>query len=289
MKIIRLAIALVLPALLLAGCTTTFVYNRLDWLIPWYVDGWVDISRDQRQQLRQQLEPRLQWHREEELARYIDILDRIEADLAGPVDAIRVRHWVDDILTAVERVERSMMTVALEFGATISDEQMDEFLGTLWEQQQEYEKEFLSRSDPEYFDDDFETLKEFVQRFMGRLSPEQEDILRRASQNLQRFDKAWLEERQDWLQKLEPLLQREEGWQDAVRTAYEARKRERTAAYHATFEHNLAVITQAIAEVIGAASERQQRRTLKEIDDIRGRIRKLIESRKEQQELQAGV
>lgn len=288
MRLFKTAIALIVTTLLLTGCSSTLVYNRLDWLIPWYVDGWVDISREQRQLLRQQLEPRLQWHREEELVRYIEILDRVEADLAGPIEPAQVRRWVDEILAAAERVERSMMGVALEFGATISDQQMDEFLQTLWEQQEEYEEEFLSRSDADYFDDDFDTLSDFLKRFLGRLSPAQQDILRAASRSLQRFDKAWLEERHQWLDTLEPLMQREEGWQQAVSAAYDARQKNRTPEYHATFEHNLDVITRAIAEVINQASERQQRRAVEEIEDIRGKVEKLIQSRKAQDQAAAG-
>ena len=86
MRRTRTTITLFLAALVLAGCMASFAYNRLDWLIPWYVDGYVDLTRDQRQLLKEQLAPSLQWHRQEELVHYVEILDRIEAGLAGPVD-----------------------------------------------------------------------------------------------------------------------------------------------------------------------------------------------------------
>ena len=50
--------ALVVVALL-AGCAS-FTYNRLDWLIPWYVDGYVDLTGDQRALLRERLTPSLE-------------------------------------------------------------------------------------------------------------------------------------------------------------------------------------------------------------------------------------
>ena len=97
----RKLIAVVLLTLLVAGCTMSFTYNHLDWLIPWYVDDYVDLSRQQRQLLQGQLGPVLQWHREEELERYLEILDQIEADLAGEVSAAQVRSWADEIIAAV--------------------------------------------------------------------------------------------------------------------------------------------------------------------------------------------
>ena len=54
--------------LTLVGCSsTTFVYNRLNLIIPWYVGKYVDLSRDQKKVLDAELQPFLQWHRHEEL------------------------------------------------------------------------------------------------------------------------------------------------------------------------------------------------------------------------------
>jgi hypothetical protein len=269
-------LAAIVVAVLLAGCTASFTYNRLDWLIPWYVDGYVDLTREQRAQLRERLAPRLQWHREEELARYVTILDRIEADLAGPVDAATVRAWTDEILAAAQRVEKSMMGVALEFGGEVSDEQVAEFIASLWERQREYEEEFLERSDAEYAEDDFDNLSDFIERFLGRLAPEQEAVLREAANGLVRFDKAWLEERRAWLRTLEDLLQREPGWQEAVMQAYEARLTLRSPAYRSAFEHNVGLITAAYARVLSSMSERQHERAREELGDLRRTLRKLM-------------
>jgi hypothetical protein len=123
---------LLLAAALLAGCTATFTYKHLDWLIPWYVDGYVDLSRDQRRLLQDQLGPALQWHQQEELARYVEILDQIESDLARDVSAEQIQRWADDIISAAERVEERMLSVALDFGSELSDQQIDEFVESLW-------------------------------------------------------------------------------------------------------------------------------------------------------------
>lgn len=253
-------------------------YNRLDWLIPWYVDGYVDLTRAQRQALQEQLSPWLAWHRDEELAQYLVLLDDIEADLGGPVEAGTVRGWAMRLLSAAQRVERSMMEVALEFGPEVSDEQMREFVENLWEHQDEYEEEFYGRSDTEYAEDDFENLSDFLERFLGRLDANQQAALSEAARNLQRFDRAWLRERRAWLNTLEPLLlAREPGWQGTVMAAYETRIRDRTAEYNAALEHNLDRISEAYARALSGMSERQHRKATAEIEDLRRTLRKLME------------
>ena len=71
-----------LLAVCLVACSTSFAYNRLDWLIVWYANDYVDLSREQKGFLKARLEPVLEWHRHEELLTCIDLLDRIEKDLA---------------------------------------------------------------------------------------------------------------------------------------------------------------------------------------------------------------
>ena len=272
-------IAALLLTLLAAGCTMSFTYNHLDWLIPWYVDDYVDLSRQQRQLLQGQLGPVLQWHREEELERYLELLDQIEADLAGEVTAAQVRSWADEIIAAAERVEENMVSVALQFGATLSDEQLAEFMESVWEEHREYEEEFLGRSDEEYIEENKDNLEEFLERFTGRLNDEQDAVLLRAAESLQRFDGVWLEDHEQWLNTLGPLLQRKPGWEDAVREAYANRTLRRSQQYEELLEYNMDVVSQAIADVLNRLNDKQRKHLDDEIEDFRSLVQRLLEER----------
>ena len=164
------------------GCTASFTYNHLDWLIPWWVDDYVDLTRDQRRELRIHLQPALTWHREVELGRYLALIDRIEADLEPGVGPEDVQSWFADFIDAAERVEASLLRVALDFGEGMTQEQVQEFMEAVWEQQSEYEAEYLGRSDAEYEEDNAEYLVEGFDRLMGRLSAAQEDRAQRLAE-----------------------------------------------------------------------------------------------------------
>lgn len=276
LKSCKITLVSLLTTFLLAGCSQTFTYNHLDWLIPWYVDDYVDISLDQKRFLKGELEPLLKWHREEELVRYVEILDRIEADLEAPVTADIVRSWVDEVIAAGERVEDNMLTLALEFSTTLSDEQMQEFTASLWEEQKEYEEEFLTRSDKEYVEENAEYLEDFLRKYIGRLSSEQQQRLLEGAQSMQRFDATWLAEHEAWLTTLEPLSQRPEGWQEAVLAAHANRNQSRPPEYEQIFDHNLHVLTHAVADVLNGMSVKQHQRAVKKINGLRAKILKLI-------------
>ena len=271
----RLA-AVLLALLLLAGCSNTFLYNRLDWLIGWYVDDYVELSRAQEKVFQQRLRPVLDWHRREELALYAALLQQIEADSAAPLDADTVRDWSRQLLLALERIETRLWPLIHETVADLDQEQMAGLLENIRARQRELEEEYLTRTDEEYAEDNFDRLSENLRDFLGSLSAAQEDQIARAALAMQRFDQAWLEERRLWLKTLQRLSAREPGWQTALRAAWAQRKERRTPRYHAHRRHNMDIIHALVAAVLNARSERQDRHLQRELGGLRDDLQSLI-------------
>ena len=271
----RLA-AVLLALLLLAGCGNTFLYNRLDWLIGWYVDDYVELSRAQEKVFQQRLRPVLDWHRREELALYAALLQQIEADSAAPLDADTVRDWSRQLLLALERIEARLWPLIHEIGADLDQEQMAGLLENIRARQRELEEEYLTRTDEEYAEDNFDRLSENLRDFLGPLGAAQEAQIARAAQAMRRLDQAWLEERRLWLKTLQRLSAREPGWQAALQAAWAQRKERRTPRYHAHRRHNMDIIHALVADVLNARSERQDRHLQRELDSLRDDLQTLI-------------
>ena len=111
-------IGLVCILLLLGACSsTTFVYNRLDFLLPWYLDDYAELNRAQDQYLDELLAPFLAWHRAEELPRYIEIIDQIDASLDQPLTADEVALISAEFESAWFRLEGEALDWLLDLGA----------------------------------------------------------------------------------------------------------------------------------------------------------------------------
>jgi len=250
-----------LLGLLLAGCSsTTFLYNRLDFIVPWYVGGYVDLDREQKRQLAGKLEPFLFWHREVELPAYLGILDKANAALDGDVS--------EEQLAAL--------------GETLSQVQLAQFIDRLREEQREFEEDDLSRDDTVYRQDVLGRLEDNLEDYLGRLQPGQRDMLAVAVARLRRGDGVWLGERARWLDRLQALLQREPGWQDDLRQAIATREEFNSALYREIYEHNAAVVYAALAEVLNSRSERQDDRLRRKLLDLREDLEVLIGQAPEQ-------
>ena len=268
---------LALALVLLGGCSsTTFIYNRLDFILPWYLDDYVDLSREQDAFLDQQLAPFLAWHRSEELPRYLEIIDGIDAALDRSLTARDIEAISADFERAWYRLEGRALDWLLALGGELSDAQVQAFLAELWEKQEKYEKKYLDRSDAEYRDDSYESLVDNLQDYLGRLDRAQKQVLEDASSQLIRSDAIWLSERAAWLHRLEVFLQREAGWQERIAGAVANRAETVSDEYVEVYDHNLQVIYAALARVLDSRNEKQDRRLRNRLSDLRNDLETLI-------------
>ncbi len=261
---------LALLLVLLTGCSSTrFAYNRLDFLVPWYLDDYVSLDGYQERLLKSELQPFLAWHRQEELPRYIALLDRVEGKLARELTAADMRIVTEEAEVAIYRLQDRALDWMLALGEHLRDEQMAEFIAVLREQQEEYEEEYLERHDAEYRDDACERLRDNARKYIGRLQREQKAGLAAACAEMRRSDSLWLEARAQWIARLELILQREPGWQEALREALEKRGETVSADYRSTYDHNALVIQQAVAGLLNSRTERQDTHLRRELGKLR--------------------
>lgn len=274
---LRLHRVWILGALLfLSACSSTFVYNRLDFLLPWYLDDYAELNREQETYLDELLSPFLAWHRKQELPSYVSILGGIEDSLSRPLTPAAVAAIFDEFQTAWFRLEGESLEWLLNLGAQLSDEQIAGFLEVLWEQQEEFEEEYLERSEEEFYQDSYDNLLDSSQDYLGTVSEKQRELLRQSSRGLLRSDKAWLQERAGWFTQLGVLLEREPQWQLRVREAVVARRKTISPEYLRIYEHNMGIIYGIVAQLLNERSEQQDRHLRKKLSELREDLEILI-------------
>jgi hypothetical protein len=86
----------------------------------------------------------------------------------------------------------------------------------------------------------------------------------------------WLQERADWTERLAVILQRQPGWQEQVREAIARRNETVSRQYQQTFEHNLKVILNAVADVLNDRTGKQDKHLRGELRNLREDLETLI-------------
>lgn len=268
----------VVTALLsISACSgTSLVYNRLDYLVHWYVDDYAELNQTQKVYLDELLSPFLVWHRTQELPNYVKILKGIEDSLNRPLTPTAIAAIFTEFETAWFRLEDEALDWLLDLGTRLSDEQIADFLEEMSERQQEYEEEYLARTDEEFFQDSYDNLLDSATDYLSSLSEQQREQLRASSRQLLRADRAWLQERSEWLRQLAVLLERQPGWQLRVKEAVVARRENISPEYRHIFEHNMNVIYGVIAQLLNERSEPQDRHLRNKLSELRDDIEILI-------------
>ncbi|MFK8047188.1 MAG: DUF6279 family lipoprotein [Halioglobus sp.] len=281
MKSRFLKFAVVAVLLLCSACSsTTFVYNRLDFLIPWYLDDYVELNRVQEQTLDDLLLPFLRWHRTQELPKYLEVIQQIENNLDQPLNQQTIIEISLSFEEAFLRLEREALEWLLALGEDLSDDQIDEFIEALEEQQSEYEEKYLDRDLEEYYKDAYESLRDNFQDYLGRLDSDQKTLLESTSASLRRADAVWLEERAAWVANLKQILRREPDWQQALRDTLDSREQNQSVRYRQVYEHNVNQVQLLTVAVLNGRSEKQDRRLRKELANFREDLLTLIEQGK---------
>ncbi len=264
--------------LLLGACSgSNFVYNQLDFILPWYVDDYAELNTQQDAYLDERLAPFLDWHRMQELPAYIKIIDEIEVRLDKPLSSEDIAGIFSEFEAAWLRVEGKALDWLLDLGGQLSDEQIAGFIEVLWEKQEEYEEEYLDRTDEEFHEESYDNFVDNAEDFLGRLSDEQRAELLVSSSMLLRSDRVWLQERTDWLKKLEVLLERKPGWQQAIKDAVAQQRENLAPEYVQIYEYNMGLLFEATAKLLNSRSERQDEHLHDRLSDIREDLEKLVE------------
>lgn len=267
---VNLRVWLLVPfCLLLVSCSsTTFFYNRLDFILPWYLERYVDLDREQAKQFDAALEPLLEWHRYQELPAYVSLLVEMQAELEQPLSLDVIEDYTQRMELAWYRLRDRILDELLLLGAGLSDEQIEEFLESLEKKQRKYEDKYLDRSDETFREEAYDDFQDGVEDYLGRLDAGQRDRLRMAVAELWRSDDRWLQERADWIALMREQLRRAPGWQQRLRSTIVNWEAQLDRQSMAVYDHNTRVVQEAVIDVINSRSERQDTRLRRKLSDL---------------------
>ena len=244
----------------LVGCSsTTFIYNRIDFLLPWYLESYVDLNQEQRKNLNELLEPFFEWHREEELPKYAEIIGDLELLLDEKIELSSIESITYDVEQAWFRIEDEMILWAIPMTRDLSQEQIDEFLQTMQTKTLQSEKKYLVRNLQTYQNDNYKRIRKNLRRFIGGMNKGQLDLINAASKEMIRVDGHWINNRKALIENLKLILKRDDGWEVALKNI--THKDDLVSDnYRKTYSHNIKVNERLFVEILNSRTEKQDKK-----------------------------
>ena len=267
---------LLFSLIFLVGCSsTTFIYNRIDFLLPWYLESYVDLNQEQRQKLNELLEPFFEWHREEELPKYVKIIEDFESILDEKIELASIEAITHEVEQSWFRLEDNMIAWVIPMTRELSNEQITDFLKTMQTKTTQNENKYLSRNLQTYQNDNYKRIRKNLRRFIGGMNKDQLDLIDIASKEMIRVDGQWIDNRKALIDNLKVILKRGDGWELDLENI--THRDDKVASnYRRTYSHNIAVNERLFVEILNSRTEKQDKKLRSQLLRYKTDIKTLI-------------
>lgn len=173
-------LCLLLLAVVLQGCSALKLgYNQTPTLALWWLDSQLSLEAEQSDQARESLRQLQNWHRDKELLRYADLLQKLQAMSVRDVDAQQVCEIWSQVDDGIDRLMAQSIRLAAPIALQLQPRQL-RHLARHWDQKnEEWEKDWLSGSPQERLQRRLDRTVSRFSDFYGSLNEAQSELLRR--------------------------------------------------------------------------------------------------------------
>ncbi|MAR91405.1 MAG: DUF6279 family lipoprotein [Pseudomonadota bacterium] len=160
--------------LALSGCGVRFLYNRLDWLIPWYLSDYMELSARQEALFDARLEAYLDWHRRDQLPQYAAFLEQVAQQVEQGLDREQIAAIEARTGELAQTLVDRMLEDLIQLLGTVNDRQVEQLFQQLEEDNREYRQEYVDLSADEQRQQRLRDVIRYAERWTGPLTAEQE-------------------------------------------------------------------------------------------------------------------
>ena len=193
-----------------AACSFKTVYNRLDDLIPQYVEGVVTLDEVLEDQLDERTIVLLDWHRNTQLKQYAEWLSDLQQDVGAGLTEEELQQYIN-------RMDAFWLSLYIKLNdemayllPLLDSEQRQELYIYLEDSNEEFYDEYIDLDDQDRIADYSERLSETFANWIGELTDEQQETIESAAARLINTAELRLERRFEWQQGIRQILDDED-------------------------------------------------------------------------------
>jgi hypothetical protein len=192
--------------LLVSACSFKTVYNRLDYLIPSYVEGLVSLDDALEEKVEQRTDLLLSWHRNTQLAQYTDLLRKFQQAIKSPLDVQRVLQYMASIQALWRVLEVKINQEMAALLPLLNTEQREQLFESIDDKNEDYYDEYIDLDKDERIERYIENTIESYQNWLGPLTTEQEHAIEKAATTYSSIAALRLTQRRLWQRNIQDIL-----------------------------------------------------------------------------------
>ena len=202
---VRLFVVVALVATL-AACSFKTLYNRLDYLVPKYVEGVITLDDVLEDRLEERTLVLLQWHRSTQLKQYAAWLQSLQRDVGDQLTEEQLDQHVlkmEDFWWSLVGKLNDEMAYLLPL---LDQEQQQELFLYLEDSNEEFREEYIEPGHEERIEAYADFMIDTYENWFGELTGEQEQAVELAATGLISTAELRLEQRLAWQRGIRDIL-----------------------------------------------------------------------------------
>ncbi|UYI50124.1 DUF6279 family lipoprotein [Vibrio natriegens] len=258
-KVLRYSLILI-SIFVLAGCTKKFFYNNLDWFVLEYLDDYVTLNQEQENLLEERLLVLAEWHKQEELPRYVDHLKEMETMTEEDITLNYLQKNRERFREHYNRIVSKVAPELFSLSLLLTPQQQREFLLNVQKDYKKRNAKYADKTEKEVRKIVFENTEEWVTEWIGDLNDDQQRSVTQFSNQVILNSPLWRNYRASIYQELEYMFDNKSNsviYQKVFMQLMFEPESFYSDQLSQNMDHNLALVDQLILSLSKSMTEKQ--------------------------------
>jgi hypothetical protein len=192
--------------IVVAGCSFKTLYNKLDKLIPSYVEGLVTLDDVLQQEVELRSQALVSWHRSTQLIQYADWLRALQRDVNPQLEVTRLQQHVESLKEFWQSLSARIHEEMGELLPLLDTEQRRELFDSIADKNEDFEEDYVDIDEAERIENYREDVLETYENWLGELTSTQADLIETSATELRSSARERLERRRRWQDGIREIL-----------------------------------------------------------------------------------
>ena len=193
-------------AMMLASCSVKTLYNQLDYLIPYYVEGMVSLDDMLEEKLEQRTLVLISWHRNTQLNEYAKWLGDLQRAINQELTEEKLQSHIAQLGNFWQAILLKINEEMALLIPLLNIEQRNELFASLDEKNAEFLEEFVNITNKKRIEKYTERMMDSYENWLGELTGEQKKAIKQVASEMQSTAKLRLEHRRQWQRSIQRIL-----------------------------------------------------------------------------------
>lgn len=256
--------------LCMTACSMRIMYNRLDWIIPIYLDEYVSLTDQQENYVDAAINRFLRWHRTEELPRYIEFVVSLSEAQKESLRQEQVLVLFDRAEGLWSKLLEEALPSLLDLAAALQQEQIQEINDGLQHTIHKLQKKYGNKNQAERRAIWQNKMTDVMQDLLGELTANQAALIGAWSRTKKDTTDDWLVFRDTWrLRFVELLRHRQDAqYRDDMRRLLLQPATLYSASHRQAVMENRHHLAQFIADLAATLTPEQRKHLQQKLSEI---------------------